>query len=338
MYFTAGKGSDQHLWRQRFPRGEPEQVTSGPAEAQGVAVAPDGRSVITSLGMRQSAIWIHDSAGDRPISTMGVAFSPKFSADGSRVFYLLRRDAPDSPSELWSTELSTGKSRRLVGGRQIASYDISRTGSEAVLGVIPAGGKSEIWLAGLDGRSPPVRIASDGEDSPFFGAGGQILFRQSDGKANYLLRMNRDGAGRSKVTPNSILSFMSVSPDGLWAAATVAVQGGASTFAEMAIPTTGGEPKRICSGFCVAKWAPDMRHLYVILNMRQAGQTITLPVPQGQALPDLPAGGIRSIHDGIKLSDDLIVAEHELAPGPSPSVYAYVKTAMHRNLFRVPVR
>ena len=27
-----------------------------------------------------------------------------------------------------------------------------------------------------------------------------------------------------------------------------------------------------------------------------------------------------------------------LAPGLSPSVYAYVKTAMHRNLFRVPVR
>jgi hypothetical protein len=204
--------------------------------------------------------------------------------------------------------------------------------------VTPAEGKSEIWLAGLDGRSPPVRIASDGEDSPFFGVDGQILFRQSDGQANYLLRMNRDGSGRTKVVPRSILSIMSVSPDGLWVAALVSVDGGAARFAEMAIPTAGGEPKRICSGFCAAQWAPDMRHLYVILNVRQAGQTIVIPVPEGQALPDLPAGGIRSVHDGIKLSDDLIVAQHELAPGPSPSVYAYVKTAMHRNLFRVPVR
>jgi hypothetical protein len=269
---------------------------------------------------------------------MGVASSPKFSADGSRVFYLLRRDAPDSPRELWSTELSTGKSGRLVGGRQIASYDISRSGAEAVLGVTPAEGRSEIWLAALDGRSSPVRIASDGGDSPLYGAEGQILFRQSDGKANYLLRMNRDGSGRTKVVPRSILTVMSVSPDGLWVAALAAVEGGASTFAEMAIPTTGGEPKRICSGFCAAQWAPDMRHLYVSLNMRQAGQTIVLPVAEGQALPDLPAGGIRSVNDGTKLSDDLIVMQHELAPGPSPSVYAYVKTAMHRNLFRVPVR
>jgi Tol biopolymer transport system component/DNA-binding winged helix-turn-helix (wHTH) protein len=337
MYFTAGKGSDQHLWRQRFPGGEPEQVTSGPAEAQGVAVAPDGRSVITSLGMRQSAIWVHDSGGDRPISSMGVASSPKFSLDGSRVFYLLRRDALDSPSELWSTELSTGKSRRLVGGRQITSYDISRNGSEAVLAVTPPEGKSEIWLALLDGRASPVRIASDGEDSPFFGA-DQILFRQSDGKASYLLRMNRDGSGRRKVTPNSILTVMSASPDGMWVAALVAVQDGASTFAEVAIPTAGGEPKRICSGFCLAGWAPDMRHLYVTLNMRRAGQTLAIPVPEGKGLPDLPAGGLRSVDEGVKLSDDLAIEEGQLAPGLSPSVYAYVKTTMHRNLFRVPVR
>jgi hypothetical protein len=32
------------------------------------------------------------------------------------------------------------------------------------------------------------------------------------------------------------------------------------------------------------------------------------------------------------------VAHTEFAPSPNPAVYAYVKTAMHRNLFRVPVR
>ena len=30
--------------------------------------------------------------------------------------------------------------------------------------------------------------------------------------------------------------------------------------------------------------------------------------------------------------------EHsDLAPGLNPSIYAYVKTAMHRNLFRIPI-
>ena len=41
-----------HLWRQRFPNGRPEQITFGPTEEEGLAVEPDGRSVITSIGSR----------------------------------------------------------------------------------------------------------------------------------------------------------------------------------------------------------------------------------------------------------------------------------------------
>jgi hypothetical protein len=36
-----------------------------------VAVAADGRSLITSIGMHQSAVWIHDALGDRPLSSQG---------------------------------------------------------------------------------------------------------------------------------------------------------------------------------------------------------------------------------------------------------------------------
>ena len=61
MYFTASVDGHSHLWRQRFPDGKPEQITSGPIEAEGVAVEPDGRSIITSMGVQESAIWIHDA-------------------------------------------------------------------------------------------------------------------------------------------------------------------------------------------------------------------------------------------------------------------------------------
>ena len=61
MYFTASVDGHSHLWRQRFPDGKPEQITSGPVEAEGVAVEPDGRSIITSMGAQESAIWIHDA-------------------------------------------------------------------------------------------------------------------------------------------------------------------------------------------------------------------------------------------------------------------------------------
>ena len=57
-----------HLWRQRYPTGQPEQITFGPNSEQGLAVDPDGRSVITSVGVYQSAIWIHDDKGERSLS------------------------------------------------------------------------------------------------------------------------------------------------------------------------------------------------------------------------------------------------------------------------------
>jgi len=47
MYFAALVGGTSHLWRQRFPDGTPEQITFGPLEEEGIAVAPDGRSLVT---------------------------------------------------------------------------------------------------------------------------------------------------------------------------------------------------------------------------------------------------------------------------------------------------
>jgi DNA-binding winged helix-turn-helix (wHTH) protein/Tol biopolymer transport system component len=336
MFFTVETAGGDHLWRQRFPRGEPEQMTFGPARAQGVAVAPDGQSVITSLGMQQSAIWLHDSLGDRPISSVGNASVPQFSSDGKRVFYLLQRGASEPHNELWGVDVSTGRSERLVSGFQITGYDIADGGSEAVLAVRPAEGKSQLWLAPLDRRSSPVRIAGDGEDAPYFADKDHILFRKSDGTANYLFRMNRDGSQRAKVVPDPILNVMSVSPDGAWIATLVPVNDAQAKFAEVAIPAGGGAGKRvrICSGYCIARWAPDGTYLYVTV---EPGATGAFPVPPGKMLPDLPSHGIRSLKEASALAGGLHIQETIAAPGLSPAVYAYVKTAMHRNLFRVPV-
>jgi hypothetical protein len=124
MYFGAEVAGSHHLWRQRFPKGEPEQITFGPTEEQGVAVAPDGRSLLTSIGVHQSAIWIHDARGERPLSSDGYVapmpvypyLSLKFSRDGKSLFYLMRRDSPASASGLWKIDLHSGKSEPLLPG------------------------------------------------------------------------------------------------------------------------------------------------------------------------------------------------------------------------------
>jgi hypothetical protein len=43
MYFTANPDGVNHIWRQRFPDGQSEQITSGPMEEEGMAMAQDGR-------------------------------------------------------------------------------------------------------------------------------------------------------------------------------------------------------------------------------------------------------------------------------------------------------
>src|SRR4030095_11373066 len=99
----------------------PEQITFGPYEEEGVAVAPDGRSLVTSVGTRRSSIWLHDAAGERAISSEGYALSPRLSRDSRRLFYLFAHDLSLSASgwgpwsaELRSLDLGSGKSDTLL--------------------------------------------------------------------------------------------------------------------------------------------------------------------------------------------------------------------------------
>ena len=53
MYFTSVASGAFHIWREHFHDGKQEQVTFGPTEEEGITMAPDGLSFITSVGSRQ---------------------------------------------------------------------------------------------------------------------------------------------------------------------------------------------------------------------------------------------------------------------------------------------
>src|SRR5262249_14697719 len=91
MYFSTNAGSGTHIWRQRYPDGTPEQVTFGVTEEQGIQFDPDGRSFVTAIGNRQSTIWIHDSRGERQVTSERFVFLPSISADAKKLYYLVRR-------------------------------------------------------------------------------------------------------------------------------------------------------------------------------------------------------------------------------------------------------
>jgi len=90
VYLSTNQGGRFHIWRQRFPKGEPEQVTSGPTEEEGIAMERDGRSLLTSVGTQDRTVWIHDQKGEHQMSSEGDAFSTTFSEDGTKLFYLKR--------------------------------------------------------------------------------------------------------------------------------------------------------------------------------------------------------------------------------------------------------
>ncbi len=62
VYLTSKAGGLYHIWRQRFPDGRPEQLTSGLTEEEGLAIAPDGRSFVTAVALQSSSVWIHDAS------------------------------------------------------------------------------------------------------------------------------------------------------------------------------------------------------------------------------------------------------------------------------------
>ena len=127
--------------------------------------------------------------------------------------------------------------------------------------------------------------------------------------------------------------FLDVSPHGdYWL--------GGSTLT--AHPTAGGFPVPICI-FCSAGWGPGGRFHYLrfrgVGEMGQ-GKVIAIGLLPGRELPALPRSGMKSIEDTKRLN---IVSEVDttgmtfFVPGPNPTVYAFARATVQRNLFRIPL-
>jgi hypothetical protein len=226
----------------------------------------------------------------------------------------------------------------MVPGFSILEFDISSDGKEVVFSTQPPGKATQIWIAALDRSSPPQMIASSGENSPRFGPDGLILYRLSGGTTHYLARMKRDGTGRLKVASYPIGNVQVTSPDRRWLVSIMRAPDGRSD--SMAVPVDGGPPRRLCRGGCFVNWSPDGKFLYVALerpSRTSSGKTVAIPIRSGEIFPKLPPFGIYGMDDAALFPGSRVIDGWNISPGPDPSVYAYVKATVHRNLFRIPV-
>jgi eukaryotic-like serine/threonine-protein kinase len=340
MYFSASTGKGFHIWRQRFAGGEPEQMTSGASEEEGVTVAPDGRSIVTSVGTSQTTLWLHDSRGERQITAQGNPAVASFSSDGQTVYYLsspVSHNFVSGKGELWAANIETGKLERLLPELQMEHYSVSPDGNKVAF-VRDEGGRSTVWLATLDGRSAPRRLSSLDSITCVFGPKGEVFFVGGEGTLNFLHRIKDDGTGLQKVTPDPVKVLYDVSPDGKWAA----VWAGRAV---VAYPTAGGDPIVICPA-CANRAPPDQPVLvtwardgsFVYLHEAGPRQTYAVPLKDGEMLPALPASGLMSPSAATTLPGVRMIAQERAFGGPNPSVYAFVRVTTHRNIYRIPVQ
>ncbi len=346
IYLSTNQGGRFHIWRQRFPGGEPEQVTFGPTEEEGLAMARDGRSFLTSVGTQFWTIWIHDAKGEHQMSSEGDAFSTTFSRDGTKLFYL-KRAGQNDVAELWSTELTSGRSDRVIPGYGInetlpgyyASYAVTEDGNRVAFVKRDQKGISHLWIASTDHRTSPQQVASlENEDEPMFLPNGDLVYRASEGGKNYIYTRQQDGSGRKKLLEEAILDLTAVSPDGRWI---VVLQKDDADkdhpYRTLAYPNGGGKPVMMCA-FCLVSWTVDGKYLALQFGLLPNSllPTYLLPVSGDRGLPELPPEGLNGPED-LKQSNrgTLLPTGADSALGPEK--YSYTVTNIRRNIYRIPI-
>jgi len=338
MYLSADAGAGFHLWRQRWPDGKAQPLTSGTTEEEGIAVAPDGRSLITSVGVRQRSVLLHTGKAERPLSLEGYALWPLMTADGRKVSYRSSRTpvSGQMPTELWAADLASGRSERLLPGVLISTYDLSPDG-RIVAAVPQPDGTSTIWLTDVEGREAPRRISGVVGDSPRFVEPGAIVFRERGRNSYELIRVREDGTQRQPLGRLDTFVLGNASPDGRWVSAS------AGNKLVMRSTTAGGD-LTLLSAVQTARvrWSRDGASLYVSVQTVDSsafgvGRTYVIPLSRGALLPPIPDGGFKSEADLAALPGVRVIEYADVGPGPDAGIYAYSRTTMMRNLYRIPI-
>ena len=342
MYLNSDAGSHgYHIWRQAFPDGAPQQLTAGLTEEQGIAVAPDGHSLIVSVGTSGSSVWVHDQKGERQVSSEGYSFRPRISSDGERLFYLQAANSSeaDRSGELWVSDLASGEHSRVLPGMAISSFSLSPDDKQVVFDVGEANGQHRVWLASTEHRFAPRQLVSADASWPFYSPSGRIYFDVFENGNHFLHRMSQDGTQDERVSAEPVLFSYGISPDERFIGVRRSQNKEDNWTSIEAFPLAGGPSIPLCSGWCGVDWTRDGKAMYISWVATKGGseyQTFVVPLVRGTGLPKLPTAGFKS---GAELRKAAVqVLDGSVHPGPDSATYSTTKTTSQSNLYRIPLQ
>jgi serine/threonine protein kinase/Tol biopolymer transport system component len=347
MYLNTNSGRAFHLWRQQFPNGRVEQVTSGPTEEEGVALAPDGNSLVTAVGIRRTSVWLHDSHGDRALTLEGntALTDPRngspFSSDGKRLYYLLRHAPgrevrPDiGVGELWEVDLQSGVTQAVMPGFTITDLSLSPNGHDIAFSVLGDDGTESIWLAPTDRSSSP-RMLQASANRPRFTT-EFIYYVKRTPAGSYAHRVRPDGSGDETIWPERIIAA-AFSPDGRHLAVTLPLEGRSEWKLEI-VDWERKSVQLVCND-AIAYWSDDGRSFIATGGTGKrntSAMVYKVNLPEANSLPELPPNGLSNVSQFATLKNVRSITAGIIGPGRNPDTYAYVKEIVQRNLYRVPL-
>ena len=312
----------------------------------------DGRSSRQSDSVvAGSRFAMHPASGQ--ITGEGYAFWPLFSADGTKLVYRIspRGSGGQTPVSGQSPSRAVGDGRddrdRPNGccpDNSPRMYDLSASG-RIVATILEADGKSRVWLAWLDDREPPRRVADIDADNARFAAGDAIVFRAADGDAFPCFASTRTGPAEQR-SPRSTSARRSATHR---RTANGSARGETGKNRGMWLLSTNGMKEPVLflasatgQGNGRLRWSPDGRQAYFSVATTRAsafgvGRTYVIPLRSGSLLPDIPTGGFRSDAEIARLPGVEVIPYGDVALGPTRGTYAFSRETVTRNLYRIPL-
>jgi len=84
-------------------------------------------------------------------------------------------------------------------------------------------------------------------------------------------------------------------------------------------------------------WSPGGGAMAISGGPISRGWSYRVPLPRGEVLPRIPAGGFQSEDEIARLPGARRIDAVGVVPGPSADVYAFYRGTTQRNLYRIPI-